>query len=151
MSDKLPENKLITELRDALIKIIEQLRMHIWQMCLVAGAIAAFLMPLYASPNFSQSQHAFLALSLVSFLLCILIGFLHVSFKLTDDQRNLNTMKYCLENKDFKRSEKLLKKIRKPIEEQNSIDIISWFVDILFAAGVMFLITAIILTEYKIT
>jgi len=142
------KDELIIELRNALLKIIEQLRMHIWQMCLVAGAISAFLMPLYASKDFSLVQHTFIALSLASFLFSILVGFLYTAFKLTNDQRNINSMKYCLEEEDIERGEKLVKKISMPIEKQNAPDIASWSVDILFSLGVIFLLIAIVITEW---
>jgi|GEM_PF-3711373 len=140
---------LIPELRQVSSKLIEQIRIHIQQMCIIAGVISAFLMPLYASNNFSDTQHTYIALSLASFLVSILIGCLYVSIKLSNDQKGINKLRDIIETNNLEGAESFEKKHTLSPKEENSPDIISWFVDILFCLGIIFLIAVLIITEIK--
>jgi len=134
---------LVPKLKSLAEKFSDQSRNHLLQLCLISGALSAFSMPLYISENFSPIQHVFIALSLVCFLLSIVIGILYLSFAISDEHRNTLEMIDIMEREDKKRADEFIEKHDKPLGIKKSIDLKTLLVDILFALGILFLISVI--------
>ena len=145
----LQRENLLSQLKQLSIKLIEHGRTHLLQLCIIAGAIAAFLMPLYASDKFSLLQHTFIALSIVCFLFSILIGCMRLSFIILRDQRDIHTMKDAVEKNSKEESIKYLRDHYRTLKQLNAIDLYTLFVDILFSLGIIFLVIAIMTTEIR--
>jgi len=139
--------ELIPKLKYLAQNLIDQSRNHLLQICLISGVISAFLIPLFTATIFSPAQHFFIALSLMCFLLTILTGMLYLSFKLFDEQKNINEMIDIMQQEDFNRGDAFYQKHSTPLRELNSIDIKTLMVDILFAGGIICLIIVIFLNE----
>ena len=139
--------ELIPKLESSLEKLREQSRNHLLQICLISGVIATFLMPLYISKDFSSSQHCFIALSLICFLLAILIGVIYLSCKFVSNQRDTLELIDILETDDKNRAAEFYKKHHTSLSWRKSNDIKAWLSDILFAGGVIFLIVVIFVNE----
>ena len=148
MKNKNQLNKdIIPKFKSILEKLIFEQRSQMIQICLISGAIAAFLMPVYISKDFPLSQHVLIALALVCFLLTILISSLYLSFKILDEQRKFVEMIDILESDDAVRADKFCKKMSKPLKWKKSIDTKTLMVDILFSLGLICLILSIVLFE----
>ena len=103
MSDELEQEfrELIDEMRSCRMENITQTRSFTHQVFLVAGAIAAFLMPAYASARLAPVQHAFITVALCFLLGCILFGVISLSVVLGQEIRNLTDVQESLEKKDL--------------------------------------------------
>ncbi len=147
MNDKTDKLK---ELKELDIKLIEKGREHVQQLCIISGALAAFLMPVYASKNFSLFQHTFITMSLCCFLISILVGLMWLSRKILEEQRAIAILIHILKTNDAKAAKEFDEKHNKSLEYRNSVDIKTLLVDILFSLGITFLIVAIICAENKL-
>src|SRR5205809_477983 len=97
--------RFLRELREWTAENIRHYRTHVQQISILAGAIAAFLMPVYASQT-STIQRSLVAISIVMLLLCILIGMLHLWQIITSEAIDLKDMRISVEEKDEERKKR---------------------------------------------
>ena len=127
------------KVRDARMENVAHTRTHAQQVFLLAGGIAAFLMPLYASTDLTPIQFAFVSTSLACFLLCILLGVANLSYVLHKERLDLKKLHDGLHDPAaFSKYEAQ----RKPTDD-SKLDVLGTFIDILFAFGVLALLCMI--------
>ena len=110
-------------------------------MFLLAGGISAFLMPVYASPNLTPIQFAFVSTSLACFLLCILLGVGNLSYVLHKERLDLRKRHLSMQSPAAFLS---YEAERKPTDDSKP-DILGTLIDVLFACGVLALLGMIAL------
>ena len=86
----------LRELREFTAENIKHYRMHTQHISILAGAIAALLMPVYASQSTATIQRSLVAISIVMLLLCILIGMFHLWQIITSEAINLKDMRISI-------------------------------------------------------
>ena len=67
------KRELLKDLLELRKENIKGIRRHMYQMLLLSGAIAAFLMPVYASDIISEIQKIIVPISMACFLLAIVV------------------------------------------------------------------------------
>ena len=127
---------------------IKGIRSHLYQMLLLSGAIAAFLMPVYASEKLSQVQEVLIPLSITSLLLAVVIGVLHLSQVLRDENKWLSDMQLAIYNGNREAYERAIKRSDLSMEKSKRAGFYSLLVDLLFALGCLFIIAAFVLSQY---
>lgn len=138
----------LRELRELTAENIRHYRTHIQQISIIAGAIAAFLMPIYASQSTTSIQRSLVAVSIVMLLLCILIGMLHLWQIITSEAIDLKDMRISIEEKDEGRKEKYEERKVKRLKRRDEPDVVNIAIHLLFSGAILVLVAAFVLGEY---
>jgi hypothetical protein len=139
---------LLKEVRELTVKNLSQRRVQVQQECVLAGAIAAFLMPVYTSASLFSVQHTLIALAIVCFLLCILTGMWQLGIVLSREANDLGDMRISLEERDRERAQKYIARSNKRRKRRDDPDVVGFCVHALFIGAILFLVSALILGEY---
>lgn len=143
------KREFLKDLIDLRKENLKGIRSHLYQTLLLSGAMAAFLMPVYAS-SVSDIQKLFIPLSITSFLIAIALGTLHLSRVLRDENRWLAAMQCAVEENDLEAYRRAAIRSDVSTKKKRTGGFCSVLVDILFAMGCLFLIAAIILRQFNL-
>ena len=135
----------LKEIREVTGKSIQDHRSHLHHLCLLAGAMAAFSMPVYASSLLSELSHGFIAIAISSLLLCILVAMWRQGSTLEHEWRNLRDMRLAIEEQDEKRTKEYQARRDAYNNRQKHPDILGPMIRILFSIGILFLIITMII------
>ncbi|GAH36344.1 unnamed protein product, partial [marine sediment metagenome] len=144
------KKELLKDLFDLRKENIKSIRSHLYHMLLLSGAIAAFLMPVYASGNLSEIQKLLIPWSISSLLLAIIIGIFHLSQVLRDENRWLSDMNLAAENHDTEAYKRYKTRSDASKREKKRAGFYSYLVEILFILGCILLIAALILKQFDL-
>ena len=95
--------EFLRELRDSSRQNIAHKRTLVQQVSIIAGAITAFLIPVYVSDRIQPLQHSLVSISIVMLLMCILIGIIYLWQILENESIDLKDMRISIEEKDIER------------------------------------------------
>jgi hypothetical protein len=139
--------EFLRDREDAHMKSIAGQRAFLQAVFLLAGAIAAFSVPLYVLDELSAAQHVCIALSIVSLVLCILIGVWHLGSIFTKELSALKLMEQILLAKDpVVRAE--LEKQYDSRRTRRGPDLVGFSMYILFGVGCLGLIALVVAGEW---
>ncbi len=138
----------LRELRELTTENIRHYRTHVQQLSILAGAIAAFLMPVYASQAATTVQRSLVATSIVMLLLCILIGMLHLWQIIMSEAIDLKDMRISIEEKDEERKKQYDERKKKRLERRDKPDIVNIAIHVLFSGAIVLLVASFVLGEY---
>jgi hypothetical protein len=139
--------RFLRELREWTAENIRHYRTHVQQISILAGAIAAFLMPVYASQT-STIQRSLVAISIVMLLLCILIGMLHLWQIITSEAIDLKDMRISVEEKDEERKKRYDERKEKRLKRRDQPDLVNVAIHLLFSGAILVLVTGFVFGEY---
>lgn len=139
--------RFLRELREWSAENIRHYRTHVQQISILAGAIAAFLMPVYASQT-STIQRSLVAISIVMLLLCILMGMLHLWQIITSEAIDLKDMRISIEEKDEERKKRYDERKEKRLKRRDQPDLVNVAIHLLFSGAILVLITGFVFGEY---
>ena len=137
----------LRELRELTAENIKHYRTHIQQISILAGAIAAFLMPVYASQSTTTIQRSLVAISIVMLLICILIGMLHLWQIITGEAIDLKDMLISIEEKDEGRKKKYDERKEKRLKRRDKPDFVNIAIHLLFFGAILVLVASFVLGE----
>ena len=138
----------LQELRQWTAENVKHQRTHVQQICILAGAIAAFLMPVYGSQVNTPLQRSLIAISIVMLLLCIFLGMLHLWQIITNEAIDLKDMRISIEEKDEERKKKYDDRKEKRVKRRDQPDIVNIAIHLLFSGALLVLIAGFVIGEY---
>ena len=141
------KQKFLEDLLELRKENIKGIRAHSYQMLLLSGAIAAFLMPVYFSKGLSEIQELLIPMSITSFLLAIIFGTIHLSRVLRDENRWLADMQLAVESKDHDAYQRAIKRSNLSKQRKTIGGFYSMLVDILFGLGCALIVIALVLKQ----
>src|SRR6266704_730537 len=136
------------DLQELTVENVKHFRTHVQQVSILAGAIAAFLMPVYASQATTTIQRSLVAISIVMLLLCILIGMLYLWQIITSEALDLKDMRICLDEKDEERKKKYDERKEKRLKRRDKPDVVNITIHLLFSGAILVLVGGFVLGEY---
>ncbi len=139
--------EFLEELRKWTGENIAHQRTHLQQICIIAGAIAAFLMPVYFSERIPDLQHSLVSISIVMLLLCIVIGMISLWQILTTEAIDLKDMRISIEEMDEERKRRYDERKEKRLKRRDQPDIVNLSVHLLFAGAIATLVLSIVIGE----
>jgi len=142
------KQKFLEDLLDLRKENIKGIRAHLYQMLLLSGAIAAFLMPVYSSKGLSEIQELLIPMSIATFLLAIIFGTVHLSRNLRDENRWLADMHLAVESRDHDAYQRALERSNLSEPRKATGGFYSILVDILFGLGCAIIVIALVLKQY---
>jgi len=149
MNDELEQefHELINEIRSSRKENVTHTRSFVNQVFLLAGALAALLMPAYALTKLAPVQHAFITVALCFLLGCILFGVISLSVVLGQEAQNLEDKQESLEEKDLQQYLQIRNDLQKQ-KVRGTHDARGAIVVFLFGGGVLLLMVGIVLGAY---
>lgn len=150
MNDELKtmEQQLLKDIHHYTSLNIQARRTHLHQVCIIAGAIAAFSMPVYALQSLPALQHSFVAIGIVAFLICIFLGMWRMNATLETEAKDLRDMRLSLEENDRTKYEAYVARREIHQKRWKHPDILGPVIAVLFSGGILCLIVALVLGEY---
>lgn len=145
----LTKKEVLQGLRDLSVRSISEERSLSMQVCIIAGAIAAFSMPLYASPTLSFGQHALVGLAIASLLSCILLGVWELQVVLRSGQRELRMRLAILEDDDYTMWKQFKKERERVLSRKQKPNVVGLTFLALFTAGIILLLAALVCNQWR--